>query len=83
MVMSEGPTYFCTSPEATVETMSLGTPTGKARMAGVTMAVAPEPPAPMMPAIPDWRRTHLSNAAVMPATAVPRSPVNTPAAPRG
>ena len=49
MQMSEGPTYGFTSPEATVETMTLGTPIGRPRMARVASAVPPEPPAEMRP----------------------------------
>ena len=33
------------SPAAMVDTTSLGTPTGSARMAAVAIAVLPEPPA--------------------------------------
>ena len=44
-MMSEAPTYWATSPDAMVETMIFGTPTGSARMAGATMAVPPDPPA--------------------------------------
>ena len=49
MQMSDGPTYGFTSPEATVETITLGTPMGRRRMAGVASAVPPEPPAEMSP----------------------------------
>jgi hypothetical protein len=83
IVMSDGPTYLLHLAEATVETISLGTPTGSARIAGATMAVPPEPPADMMPAMPSCRAIQRSKASVMPATEWPRSPVNTPAAPRG
>ena len=50
-VMSEGPTYPATFPEAIVDTISLGTPMGSARMAGEISAVPPEPPIPSMPPI--------------------------------
>ena len=40
------------SPEAIVDTTSLGTPTGSARMAAVAIAVLPEPPAASTP----WQR---------------------------
>ena len=63
--------------------MTFGTPTGSARIAGVASAVAPEPPAEMMPAIPLCRMTQASNASAMAATEAPRSPVNTPDEPRG
>jgi hypothetical protein len=46
IVMSVGPTKPATLPEARVETISFGTPTGSARIASVTMAVLPEPPRP-------------------------------------
>ena len=59
------------------------TPTGSRRIAGVTRAVAPEPPAEMSPAMPLWRDTHASNASAIAATEAPRSPVNTPDDPRG
>ncbi len=72
-----------TSPDATVETMSLGMPTGSVRIAGATIAVPPDPPAESMPAMPLWRGIQRRNASVMPATDWPRSPVKTPAAPRG
>ncbi len=82
-MMSAGPTYWPTLPEATVEIITLGTPTGRARIAGVASAVPPEPPAEMMPATPSCRRIQRSNASVIAATDAPRSPVKTPAAPRG
>ena len=63
--------------------MIFGTPTGRRRIAGVASAVAPEPPAEMIPAMPLWRVIQLSNASAMAATEAPRSPVNTPAEPRG
>src|SRR3546814_9586396 len=43
--MSEGPTYCPTLPEATVEIITLGRPMGRRRIAGVTIAVPPEPAA--------------------------------------
>ncbi len=75
-------------PEAIVETISLGTPTGSTRIPAAAITVPPEPPAAIAPAIapampPPWRRTQVSNACAMAATDAPRSPVNTPAAPRG
>ena len=83
MVISEGPTYLPTSPDATVETISLGTPIGNARIAGATMAVPPEPAAEMIPPIPCWRSIQREKASVIPATDWPRSPVKTPDDPRG
>ena len=38
-MMSVGPTYWPTSPEATVEIITLGIPTGRLRIAGVANAV--------------------------------------------
>ena len=49
MQMSLGPTYGRVSPLAMVETITLGTPTGKARMAAVASVVPPEPPAEISP----------------------------------
>ena len=37
--------------------ISLGTPTGRARMPGATSDAPPEPPAEMMPAMSLWRRS--------------------------
>ena len=39
------------SPEASVETMILGRPSGSARMPAVMIDVPPPPPMPMMPAM--------------------------------
>ena len=50
IIISAGPTYWLTSPEAIVEIITLGIPNGNARMAAVMMAVPPDPPAPIMPA---------------------------------
>lgn len=49
MVTSLTPTYGAVSPEAMVETMSLGTPTGSRRIAAVARAVPPPPPSPNTP----------------------------------
>ena len=58
MAMSEGPTYGATFDDATRRHHQLRHPTGRARMAGVTSAVPPDPPAPMMPASsPAWATT--------------------------
>ena len=70
-------------PDATVETMTFGTPTGSACMAAVAMAVLPEPPAEMIPSTPGWFTTHALKASVIAATAVPRSPEARPDEPRG
>ena len=44
IVTSTAPTYGRVSPEASVETISFGTPTGSARIARVAIAEPPEPP---------------------------------------
>jgi hypothetical protein len=49
IVMSLIPTYGRVSPEASVETMTFGKPTGNARMADVPMVVPAEPPIEMTP----------------------------------
>src|SRR3546814_21038849 len=69
IMMSEGPTYCPTLPEATVEIITLGRPTGRRRIAGVTSAVPPEPAAEMMPPIPCWRTIQASTADAMARTA--------------
>ena len=83
MQMSAGPTYGLTSPEATVDTMTFGTPMGRRRMAAVASAVPPDPPAEMMP--PRSRRVPMKRSKALPisTTAEPRSPVNTACAPPG
>ena len=48
-VRSLAPMYARVSPAATVETISLGTPTGSARIALVAIAVLPDPPAASTP----------------------------------
>ena len=69
--------------EATVDTISFGTPTGRARIAGVTSAVPPDPPSPISPATSSRARQNRSNATAIAATDRPRSLVNTAAAPSG
>ena len=49
IVTSTAPTYGRVSPEATVQTISFGTPTGSARIARVAIDVPPDPPSAMMP----------------------------------
>ena len=66
-----------------MEIMTFGVPTGSRRIAGVARAVAPEPPAPMMPPMRSWRTIQRSNASLIARTEAPRSPVNTAPAPRG
>ena len=75
--MSLAPTIGRVSPAAIVETISLGTPTGSARMASAAIDVLPEPPAASTPSQRPsaYRR---STTAVAPraivSTACPRSP---------
>jgi hypothetical protein len=83
IAMSAGPTYMPTSPDATVETITFGTPIGRARIAGVTRAVPPEPPAPTIPARSARVRTNRVSASDIASTDDPRSPVNTAALPAG
>ncbi len=45
-VMSVTSTYCAVLPEASVETISFGTPTGSVRIAAVIIAVPPPPPRP-------------------------------------
>ena len=54
MIISLVPTYWETLPEAMVETITLGTPMGSARMAGVTSEVPPDPPQEIMPSNLPW-----------------------------
>ena len=49
IAMSEVPTYGRVSPDATVETSSLGTPTGSPCMAAEMSDDPPEPPIPRIP----------------------------------
>src|SRR5258708_10396927 len=82
MVMSAGPTYGATSPEATEDMMSLGTPIGSARMAGDTSEAPPDPPAEITPTTSAWRRSQLAKASAIAVTEVPRSGPNTAPPPR-
>ena len=66
-----------------METMTLGTPIGRPRMARVASAVPPEPPAEMRPPRSRRRATNCSNATAISLTAEPRSPVNTARSPLG
>ena len=78
IVTSTAPTYGRVSPDATVETISFGTPTGSARIARVAIDEPPEPPSARMPSSRPCgvqlagrppRRLRPS-----PSTAAPRSP---------
>jgi hypothetical protein len=50
MVTSLTSTYGSVLPDAMVETITLGTPTGRVRIAEVAIEVPPVPPMPRMPA---------------------------------
>ena len=80
---STAPTYGRVSPEATVETISFGTPTGSARIAKVTSEEPPDPPSPRIPSsLPSACRRFTTSAAPRPivSTAAPRSPAAASAA---
>ncbi len=49
IVTSTAPTYGRVSPDARVETISFGTPTGSARIARVAIDEPPEPPSASTP----------------------------------
>ena len=51
ITMSFTPTYCAVLPLASVETMSLGKPSGSARMPAVAMAVPPPPPSEITPSM--------------------------------
>ncbi len=82
-MMSEAPTYWPTWPEATVETMILGTPSDRRRMPAVASDVPPEPPADMTPPIPRSRSIQREKASAIALMDSPRSPEKTAPAPRG
>jgi hypothetical protein len=83
IVRSDDPTYSAISPEATVETITFGTPIGSARMPDVASAVPPLPPAPITPPTSRRDRRKRTNAVAIAAIALPRSPVKTASAPWG
>src|SRR5438128_5079040 len=77
IVTSTAPTYGRVSPEATVETISFGTPTGSCRIAWVTIEEPPEPPSPSTASRrPSPYSCFTTSAAPAPiaVTAPPRSP---------
>ena len=83
IVTSTEPTYGLVSPDATVETMSFGTPIGSRRIAVVAIAEPPEPPsAPIASSRPsEWSRVTTSAAPrAITSTAAPRSPAAASAA---
>ena len=70
-------TYPLVSPDATVLTITLGTPTGKARIAAVPTAVPALPPIPRIPSIRPSSKSRRTTAAppwAITPMAVPRSP---------
>jgi hypothetical protein len=77
IVTSTEPTYGLVSPDATVETMSFGTPIGSSRIAWVTRAEPPEPPRPPIASSRPsaWSRFTISAAPrAIVSIAAPRSP---------
>ena len=77
IVTSTAPTYGRVSPEASVETISFGTPTGSARIARVAIDEPPEPPSARIAVEPPSAcrpRTTASAPAAIASTAAPRSP---------
>ena len=77
IVTSTEPTYGLVSPDATVETISFGTPIGSCRIAWVTSAEPPEPPSPPIASSRPsaWSRFTTSAAPrAIVSTAAPRSP---------
>ena len=71
------------SPEATVETISLGTPTGRSRIACAAIDELPEPPTAAAPSRRPSACSRASTAAAprpMASTAAPRSPARTSSA---
>ena len=75
-VTSLTPTYGATSPDATVETISFGTPVGNVCIAAAAMFVPPPPPSASAP----WNRPASRNCGarrhaprIMTSTASPRS----------
>ena len=76
IVTSVAPTYGRVSPEATVETMSFGTPTGRSRIACAAIDELPEPPTAAAPSRRPSACSRASTAAAprpMASTAAPRS----------
>ena len=77
IVTSTAPTYGRVSPDATVETISFGTPTGSARIACVAIDEPPEPPSARIPSSRPSRcscDTTRSAPSAIAVTAAPRSP---------
>ncbi len=79
IVTSTEPTYGLVSPEATVETISFGTPIGSCRIAYVASDEPPEPPRPpIASSLPSACRRLTTSAAprAIVSTAAPRSPAS-------
>src|SRR4051794_5911261 len=77
IVTSTAPTYGRVSPDASVETISLGTPTGRSRIACAAIDELPEPPTAATPSSRPSACSRASTEAAplpMAATAAPRSP---------
>ena len=75
--MSLAPTIGRVSPAAMVDTISLGTPTGSARMASAAIEVLPDPPAARTPSQRPSAYSRSTTAVApraMASTAWPRSP---------
>jgi hypothetical protein len=71
------------SPEATVETMSLGTPTGRSRIAWAAIEEFPDPPTAAVPSSRPSPCRRISTAAAprpIASTAAPRSATRTSSA---
>ena len=83
MAMSAAPTYGATSPDATVETINLPTPTGRARIAAAMTAVPPDPPSPSTARTSSRDVRKRCSPTAIASSALPRSPVNTAEAPPG
>ena len=76
ITISDVPTYGAVLPLASVLTMSLGNPSGSARMPAVPIAVPPPPPSEITPSIVPASASFARNAgtaAAIAATQAPRS----------
>src|SRR5918998_1158484 len=81
--MSTAPMYGLVSPDATVETMSFGTPTGRSRIARAATDELPDPPSDSAPSTrpsPCSRRSTSAAPRPMASIAAPRSPASRSAA---
>ena len=76
-VMSLTSTYGAVLPDAIVDTISFGTPTGSVRIAAVIIAVPPPPPSPSTPSNRPAAKSAGTSAHAprcIVSTALPRSP---------